>query len=307
MVEIDKGAQVSHDTFLEHVDKVLGGRITRFRKAIKRKRKLRRSDVVVVSHAKSGRTWLVTMISHVYHQRYGIPEREIVQFDNFQRLDPRVPCIFFTHDNYKNARQDPLFSVRDYCGRKVVLLVRDPRDIAVSAYFQSRRNLAKGIPSGDSDRRIYHYIVSHKLPQIIAFLQRWQRQLSQIEDCLVIRYEDLRERPEYELSRLFDFIDGGADPVEIKRAVDFASFDALKKREANHFFASNKLHPADERDDTTFKVRRGKVGGYSDYLSAAETAEVDDMLLRARLIAFGYVPQRTSRAIAGNPRPLPRR
>ncbi len=270
----------------------LSARLERFKKAVKRQRKLRRSDVVVVSHAKSGRTWLAAMISHVYHQRYGIPEQEIIQFDNFNRLDPRVPRIFFTHDNYKNAAQDPLFSLRDFRGRKTILLVRDPRDVAVSGYFQSRRDRAKSGELTRINAAIYDYMVHYKMPKVIAFLQRWERQISQLENCLVLRYEDLRVQPESELARVFTFMEGRADPSEMAEAVSFASFGSLRKREADGFFATTKLRPADSADESTFKVRRGKVGGYIDYLSAAEAAKVDEMLSRAQLGAFGYLPER---------------
>src|SRR5262245_23927152 len=75
----------------------------RVRKVAKRHLKLGGNDVAVVSAAKSGRTWLSAMISHVYHQRFGIPEGEIIRNNNFHRLDPRAPRIFFTHDNRKDS------------------------------------------------------------------------------------------------------------------------------------------------------------------------------------------------------------
>ncbi len=58
--------------------------------------RLRHSDAIVVTHTKSGRTWLLVMISHLFHLKYGTPEREIVKFDNLHRLDARVPKIYFT-------------------------------------------------------------------------------------------------------------------------------------------------------------------------------------------------------------------
>ena len=58
---------------------------------------------MIFSKAKSGRTWLAAMISHVYHQRLGLPESEIIRFDNFHRMDKRAPRILFSHDNAKDA------------------------------------------------------------------------------------------------------------------------------------------------------------------------------------------------------------
>ena len=64
----------------------------------KRAQMYARSDVLILSRTKSGRTWLRVMLSHLFHQQYGIPERELVQFDNFHRLECRIPRVHFTHD-----------------------------------------------------------------------------------------------------------------------------------------------------------------------------------------------------------------
>jgi hypothetical protein len=55
------------------------------------------ADVLVVSHGKSGRTWLRTLISNLYHQKYGIPESQLINYDNFtvQALD--IPKIAKAH------------------------------------------------------------------------------------------------------------------------------------------------------------------------------------------------------------------
>ena len=44
----------------------------------------------------------------------------------------------------------------------------------------------------------------------------------------------------------------------------------MQKLEAAGAFDSNILHPGDVRDPESFKVRRGKVGGYREYLSAED-------------------------------------
>ena len=273
-------------------------RYGRLKKIIKRRRKIGEADVVVISHAKSGRTWLAAMISHVYHRRYGIAESELLRFDNFHRIDARIPRILFSHDNRKNEERRPLFAPSDFSGRKVILLVRDPRDVAVSAFFQSLRNARKGGSVDNPGDSLYEYLVAYKLPRVIGFLQRWQEQLDQIEQCLVVRYEDLRADAEQELARIFAFIEGRADPDEISRAVAFASFDSLKKKEASNFFTSDKLRPGDPANPNSFKVRRGKVAGYQDYFTDEQRESIETMIEEANLHAFGYLACRDSRAAA---------
>lgn len=272
--------------------------LTRLKKQVKRRRKIRHADVLVVSQAKSGRTWLAVMISHVYHRRHAIDEREIVRFDNFRRIDGRVPSIGFSHDNRKDAQHSPLLDPGDLRGCRTLLLVRDPRDVVVSAYFQSLRNEGG---FGGEPPPLFDYVVRDKLPQVIDFLKRWAQQLPELEQALIVRYEDLRAAPEQELTRIMTFIDGRAPaPDEIRAAVEFAAFDNLRRREAEGFFGTSRLQPGDAADADSFKVRRGKVGGYRDYFDDRQIEEIEAMMAAADFECFGYraAPQPTGETVA---------
>ena len=63
-------------------------------------RRVHAADAVIVSFGKSGRTWLRVMISRLYQRRYGLREGELIEFDNFHKVDAAIPRVFFTHDNY---------------------------------------------------------------------------------------------------------------------------------------------------------------------------------------------------------------
>ena len=56
-------------------------------------RKLQRTDHVLMSWGKSGRTWLRVMLSRFYQVAYGIPEGRMLEFDNLHRIDPRIPSL----------------------------------------------------------------------------------------------------------------------------------------------------------------------------------------------------------------------
>ncbi len=99
-------------------------------------RKLQRADCVIVSFGKSGRTWLRVMMSRFFQTKYGLAERHLVGFDNLHRLNPAIPKMFFTHDNYTKDYTGNHELKIDYAGKKVVLLVRHPADVAVSQFYQ---------------------------------------------------------------------------------------------------------------------------------------------------------------------------
>src|SRR5437773_2246999 len=55
-----------------------------------------------------------------------------------------------------------------------------------------------------------------------------------------------------------------------QKALEFSRFENMQKLEAAGVFGSKILHPGDVRDPESFKVRRGKVGGFREYLSAGD-------------------------------------
>ena len=63
-------------------------------------RKYRECDYIFASYGKSGRTWVRVMISRYFQLVYNLPDNILMGFDNYTRLDSRIPKIFFTHDNY---------------------------------------------------------------------------------------------------------------------------------------------------------------------------------------------------------------
>ena len=259
--------------------------------------KLVGADTVIVSHTKSGRTWLRVMISYLYHLEYGIPANELVDFDNLHRLNTAVPKIYLHRDTrvrtFKN--QDDYVRVRP--DQKCLFMVRDPRDVAVSFHFHVRNRtserelIRKGIALNAGELSLYDFVVSEDvgIPRVIEHYNRWHREMQDLEKTLVIRYEQMREDTAAVLDEVMRFIDDHPfTPERITASVEFAAFENLAKKEASGFFAGGRLRPTDPGDTGSFKVRRGKVGGYRDYFSA-EQLDVIDALVRDRLDPFyGY-------------------
>ena len=99
-------------------------RIDRWLRGREQHRRLRGADVVVVSHGKSGRTWLRVMLSGYYQRLFGLAGEALLGFDNLHRADPRIPKVFFTHDNYLKDYTGHRDTKRDFYDKKVILMVR---------------------------------------------------------------------------------------------------------------------------------------------------------------------------------------
>ncbi len=274
-------------------------RIERWLRGREETRRLARADVAVVSFGKSGRTWLRVMISRYYQRMYGIPEGVLLGFENYHRRNPEIPKIFFTHDNYIKDYTGEFDSKASFYGKKVVLLVRNPKDIAVSQYFQwqhrmrpAKKKLNKYPPHG-AEVPAWDFVMDENvgLPGIIDYLNLWAREAEHVEDLLIVRYEDMRSDTAAVLARVMEFIDGApANDQAVADAVEYSSVENMRKLEEKNVFwlAGGRMKPGKKGDPNTYKVRRAKVGGYKDYFSEDEVAKIDDLVADTLSKAYGY-------------------
>jgi alcohol sulfotransferase len=260
---------------------------------------LERSDIVVVSFGKSGRTWLRVMISHLFRVMYDLPENALLSHDNFHRLNKAVPRIFFTHDNYIKDYTGDAETKRPFYNKRVVLLARDPRDVAVSQFFQWKFRLKPGkvainnYPDRDSDIGLYDFISGDNggsIPAICDYLNLWARESRQVDNFYLLRYEDLRRDPNGELAALLEFMQVDATPEQVDAAVEYSSVENMKKMESSKKFqlAGARMLPGDRNNPDSYKVRRAKVGGYRDYFSDSEVDSINTLLAASLDPVFGY-------------------
>ena len=261
--------------------------------------KYRYCDHVFASYAKSGRTWVRAMLSRYFQLTYsGIPENILFGFDNYHRINPAVPKIFFTHDNYLRTYTGNLDSKRDFYDKSTTLLVRRPQDVAVSQFFQWKHRMRphkkalNNYPEHGAELSMYDFLMHpHQgLPNIIEFMNLWVRELPHIRESLLLRYEDLRSNPQPELGRLVSFLGMTPDPTAIAEAVDFASVENLRKKEETNYFlrSGSRLKAADPDNPDSYKVRRAKVGGYRDYFDDTQLAAIDALVAERLDPALGY-------------------
>ena len=261
-------------------------------------RTLKKADCVVVSFGKSGRTWLRVLLSRFYQVRHGLAETYLISFSNLHLAEPAIPKIFFTHDNYLKDYSRNGDTKADYRGKKVVLLVRHPADVAVSQYHQWRHRMRphkkalNRYPSHGEEVEIFDFVARRDagIAKVIDFLNAWARQFPRLPDLMVLRYEDLRADPEATLSRLLAFIGTPGSEAEVREAVAFASFENMKRLESGDAFRlrGGRFAPRDRGNPESYKVRRGKVGGYRDYFSDEQVAEIDALVDAGLSPVFGY-------------------
>ena len=269
--------------------------------------KAQRAKMIIIAHPKSGNTWLKVMLSRLYQVRYGLPDSFLHKSDEYTRRNPAIPRLSATNGyySYEGIVGDALAvdaPESDLRHKAVLLLARNPCDIAVSWYFQftkrqsaHKQELINNFIEHPIDRHSISMwdFVRHSdigLPFLIEYLNTWERNLSKLENGLIVRYEDLRGEPVATLKKITQLMGEPFDDGEIEEAVRFGSFDNLRQLESKGFFSQGGLTLRNPKDPESFKVRRAKVNGYRDYFTPEQAAEMESLMLARLSPSFGYQP-----------------
>jgi hypothetical protein len=265
----------------------------------------RRSRLIIIAHPKSGNTWLKVMLTRLYSIRHGIAPEDFASYPALADRNPDIPRFAATNGwySYERAVGDLLIPEApdsEFKHKPVVLLARNPLDIAVSWFFQftKRQSAHKqelinaGIEHPVDRTKIEMWdFVRHSdigLPSLIDFLNYWERNLAALDNTLLTSYEALRADPGAVLKQITTLMGDNFTDEEIQTAVEFGSFDNLRKLESEGFFRSGGLTLRNPKDPESFKVRRAKVGGYRDYFSAEQADELEELVRKNLSPALGY-------------------
>ena len=264
-----------------------------------------RSQLLIIAHPKSGNTWLKVMLTRLYGVRHGIAAEDFASYPALADRNTAIPRFAATNGwySYERAvgdRLTPQAPDSDLKHKPVVLLARNPLDIAVSWFFQftkrqsaHKQELINAELEHPIDRQTIEMwdFVRHSdigLLSLIEFLNYWERNLAVLDKTLLTSYEALRADPASVLKQITELMGDSFSDQEIQAAVEFASFDNLRKLESEGFFRSGGLTLRNPKDPESFKVRRAKVGGYRDYFTAEQADELEQLVMSHLSPTLGY-------------------
>jgi hypothetical protein len=180
---------------------------------------------------------------------------------------------------------------------RIIYIVRDPRDVAVSFYHHNVK--AGNIPD--------NYPMEHFIPRFIAaeFDRKWGSWSDHVSswlalredrpEFLLLRYEDMKKDPIRELQHICSFLrQNSFPPIDtslpaLQRAVELSSCERMRKLEMTE--GKNWVVTKHTRHDKPF-VRTAAAGGWKKTLSPAAVASIETAWgpLMQRL---GYEPMQT--------------
>lgn len=260
-----------------------------------RKWPARSIDRFVVSFPKSGRTWLRVLLGAAEAHRHGATvEAEVAQWlaQEVPTLDGRP--VLFTHalseEASEPARHMDLF--QQYVGdRRRLFLVRDPRDVVVSYFFQRVKREDR---PGDLPTELSAFVRDPRygIDRICTFLAACERgRTEEPGPALLLSYEDLHADAVGSLARVLAFFGVGDTPrAVVEAAVEYGRFENMRKLEVTNTLQkqNNRLRALDPDDPDTFKTRKGRVGSYAEHLRPEDVAHVEERIAALLPPSLGY-------------------
>ena len=241
-------------------------------------------DIFVVSYPRSGNTWTRFLLGNLTSQN------EPVTFANIESL---IPEIYFNSDHAMRRLPRPRILKSHECFqphyKRVIYIVRDPRDVAVSYYHHNVK--AGNIPDD--------YPLEKFIPRFVAaeFDAKWGSWAEHVMSWialrqnqptfLVLRYEDMKKDTVRELGRVAEFlkqcsfraIDSSHEKLrQVAESSSPERMRALEKDQARDWVLTRKT-----RSDKPF-VRTATSGGWKSALSQESVAAIES--------AWGSVMQR---------------
>jgi hypothetical protein len=254
-------------------------------------------DAIVLSIPKSGRTWVRAFLCAYFCKRYGFE----MTLEPERHGHPAMPRVIYTHDTFEQRtkaervwdrlRGKYLIPPAELRRARIILLARDPRDAFVSLFVQMTRR-TKETPDELKQKSAGELLrdPAFGIRSIIEVMNGWLAELGARANFTLFRYETLRANPSDGFREVLAAL-GETSPDEdaFAHALAFSDFGNMKKLEQQGAFESKILRAGDVSDPESFKVRRGKVGGYREYLSS-EDQQYAAAALRELDGRFGYNP-----------------
>lgn len=243
-------------------------------------------DSFIVSFPKAGRTWLrVLLPTSIAFTRGQDPGILVARWMDEDLIDVNNRTLLFSHGFAQRTEYSRLhmraFS-NHLLGKRVVLMVRDPRDLIVSYYYQRIKRPFKD--QIDIPMDIGDFVRNENLgvERIISFMNIWWQHLGQSQNAVFVSYESMHRNSAAIARNVLKFLfDIDVDGSACERAAEYSSFTNMREMELSDVFASSKrLWAYNKNDATSFKTREGVVGGYETHLSSADVKYIDTMIMR---------------------------
>ena len=248
-------------------------------------------DTFLVAYSKSGNTWARFLLANLIY-----PDQSVT-FLNIPRLIPHFDVM--SKKFFRTMARPRVINCHEAFRphyKRVIYVVRDPRDVVVSLFhFQRKRSVIED--AYPLDRFVIRFVQGDALqPARLGSwgdnVGSWLHMRDGHEGFLLVRYEDMLANTTTVLSRIASFLRIDRTASQIGGAVERSSahnMRSLEKLQGDQWHQSKNT-----RKDIPF-VRSARSGGWKAILSPDSVAEIENAWgpLMARL---GYERSRVTQS-----------
>jgi alcohol sulfotransferase len=171
-----------------------------------------------------------------------------------------IPKIWVSHLTYDR---------RLFLDKPVIYIMRDPRDVIVSAYFHATRHKH----SFEGDILSFIKDEARGAPLMCNYLNGWAKGLTERRSH-ILTYEALYADPDAELTKVLKFLGHPVDSSLVKSTVAAGNFSAMQALEKLQGIPG---HTYDRNDTNSLRMRQGRPGAYDEHLNADALAAVEEI------------------------------
>ena len=234
-------------------------------------------NIIIVGYPKSGNTWATRLVAELIKCPVAgfldEPQNKDIVIEGSDRKS--LYAAFKAHHTIDKLVKSPTAI------HKVICIVRDPRDIAVSgAHFFKKLNDFRSANILDNFDAMVE-TVCHGSPYAAWCNTPWSQHVTgYLANCsdllIIIRYEDLIADGLKQLRRIASFLNIDRSDTDIQECINAQHFEAIKK---NAF---------EKGDIKNFDfLREGKSGQYRHALTAAQIRRIE-LSCSNEMIKLGY-------------------
>jgi Sulfotransferase domain len=232
-------------------------------------------DVYLVSYPRSGNTWTRFLVGNLLH-----PDDPAT----FANIESRVAEIYFNPDHMlRNLPRPRLLKSHEAFHPtypRVICIVRDPRDVAVSFYHHNvkARNIPDTYPMDEFIPRFMRAEFDPWWGSWADNVMSWIKMREGRDTFLLLRYEDMKEDSQRELLKIARFLQKagfqnvGVSREQLERAVELSSPEKMRELEKQD--AGKYAQLKQTRQDKPF-IRSAKAGGWKSALSEKSVALIE--------------------------------
>ena len=214
-------------------------------------------DTFLVSYPRSGNTWTRFLIANLVHPQ------EKVSFLNIERLIPDTSSQ--SNRALKRTPRPRIIKTHQYFDHrypKIIYIVRDPRDVALS-YYDFQRKYRQIDDSWTLERYVDDFVsgrlISADWGTWAENVASWISTRGQRKEFLLLRYEDMIKDTASELARIARLLGIEPEPSRLQRAIEMSSADRMRELEKNE--QDQWVATKNRRKDIPF-VRVAAAGGW---------------------------------------------